>query len=140
VDIIREESPEEDDMFSTFSQMVIDSKGKLEKNTPVGQLNRIPESRKDVIFDYLRTIEKDFSLLEKQVGKFIPLPIFADKGPCVPKDFDPNENFFLSEQRFSILKDIITKAPEGFLLDHTALGSLLSLILLLVMLGSIIFL
>jgi hypothetical protein len=98
VEIIREESPEEDDMFSTFSKMVIDSKEKLEKNTPVGQLNRIPESRKDVIFDYLRTIEKDFSLLEKQVGKFIPLPVFGDEeSPYVPKDF-------LSEQRFQILR------------------------------------
>jgi hypothetical protein len=62
---IREESPEEDDMLSTFSHMESDSKEKLGKNTDVVQLNKIPVSREDVTFDYVRNIKKDFSALEQ---------------------------------------------------------------------------
>jgi hypothetical protein len=54
--------------------------------------------------------------LEKLIGKFIPLPIFGGEScQYVPKDFCPQENFFLSEQRFRILKDVITESQEGYL-------------------------
>jgi hypothetical protein len=106
---------EEDDIFSSFSQLDIETKEKPTKSTVV-QLNKIPKSRKDVAFEYLRGLERDLSPLEKQVGKFIPLPIFGGKeSPYVPKDFDPKENFFFSEQRFEILKEIIAESSAGLL-------------------------
>ena len=105
----------EDDIFSSFSQLEIEPKETKTKPTIV-QLNKVPESRKDIAFEYLRGIDKDLSPLEKQVGKFIPLPIFGGKeSPYVPKDFDPKENFFLSEQWFQILKEIIAETSAGLL-------------------------
>jgi hypothetical protein len=106
---------EEDDLFSSFSQLDIEPKEKTIKTT-VTQLNKVPETRNDATFDYLRGLEKDLSRLEKNIGKFIPLPIFGGKeSPHVPKDFDPKENFFLSEQRFQILKEIVAESSAGLL-------------------------
>jgi DNA replication protein DnaC len=51
------------------------------------------------------------------IVKFIPLPTFGDEeDPHVPKDFNPKENFFLSQQRFQILKEVIEKPSAGLLL------------------------
>jgi hypothetical protein len=106
---------EEDDLFSSFSQLDIEPKEKTIKTT-VTQLNKVPETRSDVTFDYLRGLEKDLSRLEKNIGKFISLPIFGGKeSPYVPKDFDPKENFFLSEQRFEILKEVVAESSAGLL-------------------------
>jgi hypothetical protein len=61
---------EEDDLFSSFSQLDIEPKEKTIKTT-VTQLNKVPETRNDATFDYLRGLEKDLSRLEKNIGKFI---------------------------------------------------------------------
>ena len=102
-------SQKEDDVFSSFSE--------IESTKPkVKELNKEPKSRNDTDFLYLKGLEKDLSSLEKQIGKFIPLPVFGGKeSPYVPKDFDPKENFFLSEQRFQILQEVIKKSSAGLL-------------------------
>jgi hypothetical protein len=112
---LRRSTMEQDDLFSSFSQLDIETKEKTIKTT-VTELNKVPETRNDVTFEYLRGLEKDLSRLEKNIGKFISLPIFGGKeSPYVPKDFDPKENFFLSEQRFEILKEVVAESSAGLL-------------------------
>lgn len=106
---------EEDDLFSSFSQIEFESKEKPIKPM-VKELNKVAQSREDTTFDYLRDLDKDLSSLEKQIGKFIPLPIFGGKeSPFVPKDFDTKENFFLSKQRFQIFKEVVKESSAGLL-------------------------
>ncbi len=106
---------EEEDLFTSFSKMTVETKENPTKTT-VLQLNKVLDSRKDVNFEYLRGLEKNLSPLEQKIGNFIPLPIFGGKeSPYVPKDFDPKENFFLSQQRFEILKEVVTEISAGLL-------------------------
>ncbi|KAG2385449.1 hypothetical protein C9374_003264 [Naegleria lovaniensis] len=77
-------------------------------------------ARTDPNYEYLRNLTNDNNLkrLEEMIGTNIPLPSLGSLGSdYLPKDFNPAMPYLLTRQRFIVLKTVIKREQEGFVLS-----------------------
>ncbi|EFC43138.1 predicted protein [Naegleria gruberi] len=87
------------------------------------------KERTNAKYDYLRNLHDPTNMkkLENFIGTYIDLPVFGkEDSDLSPKDFDPNDKFLLTQQRFDILKKVVNgstglvlSGPHGISKSYT---------------------